>query len=203
VRQARGAGTLQLVNVPVPHRQYTYEEYLQLEEYSDVRHEFFNGDIFAMTGGTPNHAMLAARAIVLLNAGLAPGYALYTGDLRVHIPLTGLSTYPDVAILPGKRELAPIDKHAVINPVVLVEVTSPSTESYDRQKKIKHYQQLPALQHVLFISHREARLTLVSRQSDGTWSTTEATAGQTLELPAVRSRLSVDEMYLDVFDPPV
>jgi Uma2 family endonuclease len=146
--------------------------------------------------------MLAARVIAVLGHKRAEGHEVFTSDMRIRIPVTGLSTYPDVAIVAGKLELASIDPDAAVNPIALVEITSPSTETYDREKKLKHYQQLPSLRHVLFVSHREPRLTLVSRQADDTWKSTEATAGQSLDLPAFRLSLSVNELYRGIFGLP-
>lgn len=95
-----------------------------------------------------------------------------TSDLKVHVEATGLSTFPDVSVVCGKREFAKIDRNAITNPSLLVEVTSKSTEDYDRGEKLNHFKQCPSLQAVLFISHRRRQITLVSRASGG-WDTFE------------------------------
>jgi Uma2 family endonuclease len=194
VRQAVGTGTLHLVNVPAPRHRYTYEDYLAVERTSPIKHEFFDGEIYAMAGGTPTHAQLAARLIVLLG-NLTARHSVFTSDLRVLIPATGLATYPDISVIEGMPQHLPRDRDAITNPVLLVEVSSPSTESYDCTEKLAQYQQLPTLQHVLFVSHREPRLTLVSRGSEGAWTTMEAGPGEILTLTALGVTLSVDEIY--------
>ena len=195
MRQAQGVGTLQLVNVPAPRHRYTYEDYLAIERVSLIKHEFFDGEIYAMSGGTPTHAELPATIIGLLHRQLKPQHRVFTSDLRVLIPATGLATYPDISVIEGNPEHLPRDGDAITNPLVLVEVSSPSTESYDRTEKLANYQQLATLQHVLFVSHRGPKLTLVSRGPEETWTTSEAGSGEVLTLPALGVTLSVDEIY--------
>jgi len=119
---------------------------------------------------------------------------VFTSDLRVRIPATGLSTYPDAAVICGRTQRAADDALAVTNPVVLVEVTSDSTEEYDRGEKLRHYQHIPSLREVLIVSHREPHLTL-HRREDSTWIAIDAREGDTLSLSAVVARLSVHEVY--------
>jgi len=176
---------------------YTYEQYLALEETSQVRHEYQDGEIYAMAGGTPDHAALAARVLALLGGQLPPGCRTYTSDLRVCVPSTGLATYPDGTVVCGPSQRAPHDSLAVTNPIVLVEVTSDSTEDYDRGEKLRNYMELPSLREVLFVSHRTPVLTLHRRGDDGAWAVLTAEAGQTLELRALAGRLAVDDVYRD------
>jgi Uma2 family endonuclease len=176
---------------------YTYAQYLALEEMSAIRHEYLGGEIYAMAGGTPDHAGLAARVLALLGAQLPRGCRAYTSDLRVFIPGTGLATYPDAAVVCGGTKRPSEDRLAVVNPVLLVEVTSDSTEEYDRGEKLRHYKELSSLQDVLFVSHRAARLTLHHRQEGLVWTTSEAEAGQALELPSMGGRIAVDDVYRD------
>src|SRR5206468_3144793 len=100
---------------------YTYAEYLALEAKSPIRHEYLAGEIYAMAGGSPDHAALAAAVIGLLAQRLPQGCRPFTSDLRIRIPATGLSTYPDAAVVCGRTERAGDDALAVINPIVLVE----------------------------------------------------------------------------------
>jgi Uma2 family endonuclease len=173
---------------------HTYAEYLALEEESSVRHEFLGGEIYAMAGGSPDHAGLAAALIRSLGTGLPPGCRAFTSDLRVRIAATGLSTYPDVAVVCGRTERAPDDPLAVTNPVLLVEVTSPSTEEYDRGEKLRHYKSLPSLREVLIVSHRSPELTL-HRREGAQWATVVAGAAAFVELSSVAARIAVDDVY--------
>jgi Uma2 family endonuclease len=175
---------------------FTYAEYLALEEESSVRHEYLDGEIYAMAGGSPDHAALAAAVIGALRGQLPPGCRAFTSDLRIRIPVSGLSTYPDAAVVCGRSERAADDGLAVVNPVLLVEVTSASTEEYDRGEKLRHYRQLASVREVLIVSHREPRLTLHRREGKA-WTTIEARRGATIEVASLAARLTVDELYRD------
>ena len=103
-------------------RHFSFHEYVRLEEYSNVRHEFLDGVIYAMAGGTPGHAALAARIIGKFRAQLeGKPCEVFTSDLRVRVVATGLATYPDVTVVCGRLEVDPDDPTTVINPVVLVD----------------------------------------------------------------------------------
>jgi Uma2 family endonuclease len=175
---------------------YPYAQYLALEEHSGVRHEFLDGEIYAMACGSPDHAALAAALIRIVGGQLPPGCRAFTSDLRVRIAATGLTTYPDVAVICGPTLRTPEDPLAVANPVLLVEITSPSTEDYDRGEKLRHYKSLPSLREVLFVSHRAPHLTL-HRRGDTDWTVTTAETGAVLELSSVGARIAVDELYRD------
>ncbi len=175
---------------------YTYAQYLALEEESSVRHEYLDGEIYAMAGGSPDHAALAAAVIQIVGSRLPPGCRAFTSDLRVRIAVSGLSTYPDAAVICGRTLRAVDDALAIVNPVLLVEVTSASTEDYDRGEKLRHYKSLPSLREVLFVSHRGPELTLHRREDEG-WVVLTAGAGGTLELASVAGRIAVDEVYRD------
>ena len=178
------------------HLHYSYEQYVALEEESQVRHEYLDGEIYAMAGGSPDHAALAATVIRLLGSRLPRGCRTFTSDLRIRIPSSGLSTYPDVAVVCGRTTRAADDVLAVVNPVLLVEVTSASTEEYDRGEKLRHYKQIPSLREVLIVSHREPYLTL-HRREDVDWVALDARRGETIVLEAVAAHLAVDDLYGD------
>lgn len=175
---------------------YSYDEYLALEEQSPIRHEYLEGEIYAMAGGSPDHAALAAALISVIRSKLTPGCRMFTSDLRVRIPVTGLSTYPDAAVVCGRTERATDDPLAVVNPLLLIEVTSPSTEEYDRTEKLRQYKHLPSVREVLIASHREPHLTLHQREEAG-WSVLTAGRGGALTLSSVAVRVEVDEIYRD------
>jgi len=175
---------------------YPYAQYLALEEESSVRHEYLDGEIYAMAGGSPDHAALAAALLGIVRGQLPPGCRAFTSDLRVRIAATGLSTYPDAAVVCGRSERAVDDPLAVVNPVLLVEVTSSSTEEYDRGEKLRHYRSLPSIREVLFVSHRRPELTL-HRREDAGWVVLTAGPGGTVELASVAARIAVDEVYRD------
>ena len=176
---------------------HTYDEYLRALEVSNVRLEFCGGEIYAMAGGTPAHADLAATMIHLLVRSLDSDCRVSTSDLKVRIEATDLSTFPDVTVVCGTRHAAANDPNAVTNPTLLVEVTSKSTEDYDRGEKLRHYKRLPSLRAVLLVSHRAVSVTVVERTGTG-WAEREIVAGQDVILDLPRVQFAVDELYRGV-----
>jgi Uma2 family endonuclease len=172
---------------------YTYDEYLGFEASSNVKHEFVAGQIYAMAGGTPEHAALAAAAITLLGPQRRGGECRpYNSDLRVRTP-TGLTTYPDVTFVCGPREIDGIDPLAITNPTLIVEVLSQSTEEYDSGDKFEHYKTFPSLREYVLVSHRERSVEVRTRGEDG-WRTTVGNDGAIAEL-SIGARLDVRELY--------
>ena len=114
----------------------------------------------------------------------------------MRIAPTGLTTYPDAAVVCGRTDRSAEDSLAAVNPLLLVEVTSASTEDYDRGEKLRHYKSLPSLREVLFISHRGPELTL-HRREEAAWVVLTAGPGESLELASVAGRIAVDEVYRD------
>ena len=176
----------------------TYEEYLELERASDTRHEFLDGAIFAMSGGSPQHALLTAEVTTELSIQLrGRPCRVYSGDLRIHVEKTGLSTYPDLSVFCQALQPAEPDPIAGTNPIVLVEVLSATTEAYDRGTKFSHYRQIDSLQHYLLVSQREKRLELFTRADGIGWTLTEAKSGESLLLSAIDCTLAVDDICRD------
>ncbi|AGP37135.1 hypothetical protein BE04_33380 [Sorangium cellulosum] len=179
-------------------RLYSYAEYLEQERTSPTKHEFLNGEIFAMAGGTPEHARLCLSVGAELRAHLrGRPCVVYSSDLRVRVQATGLSTYPDVSVVCGRIERDPEDTDAALNPVVLVEVLSDSSEAYDRGQKFAHYRCIPSLREYVLVSQHEPRIEVFHRNEDGSWTLREARAGKGVELQAIGCILSVDDVYRD------
>jgi Uma2 family endonuclease len=176
----------------------SYAEYLAAEETSADKHEFLSGDVYAMAGGTPEHAALcAAVGGELRNALRGEPCRVFSADARVRVQATGLSTYPDVTVVCGKLETGPEDIHAIVNPVVLVEVLSDSTEGHDRGEKAAHYRHIPTLQEYVFVSQRDRRIEVYRRNSAGRWELFEFGAESEAELASVGCSIRVDEVYRD------
>lgn len=179
---------------PRLHR-YTFHEYLTLEASSTVRHEFLAGEIYAMAGGTPQHAALAVAVSAALLAQLRGGACrVHSSDLRIRVTETGLTTYPDVTVVCGPYQSDSQDKNTIINPRLLVEITSESTEEYDRGEKLESYQRIATLDAIVLVSHREQLLELFEREGDR-WRRSEARTGSALQIAALGTSLSVDEIY--------
>lgn len=203
VRDADGArdsrATLVTMSAPAGgHRKYTLGEYVQLEAYSDVKHELVGDQIYAMGDGSPEHGAQAANVIRILGVQLdGRPCRVQTSDVRIRVAATGLVTYPDVSIVCGRAVLDAGDTLPVTNPVVLVEVLSPSTEAYDRGEKLRHYQGIPSLREVVFVSHVPRAIEVVRREPDGSWSRHEARAGERARLDSIDCDLPVDDVYRD------
>jgi Uma2 family endonuclease len=180
-----------------PRHRYTYSEYVALERDANVRHEYFDGEIYAMAGGTPEHAGVCANVATALNVQLrGRGCRVYSSDLSVRVIQTGLTTYPDVTVVCSKAELDPESRNTVTNPKVVVEVLSPSTAAYDRGEKLSHYKRIPSLQEIVLVAHDEHLLEVWRREDDGTWTRSQARAGA-LALSSISCSLDVEDVYRD------
>jgi len=173
---------------------YSYQQYLRLLEESDFKLDYCDGVIYAMAGGTPTHAALGAAAIGILRQALLGRCTVYSSDLKVRIEASDLSTFPDASVVCGPPASSPIDAHALTNPVLVVEVTSQSTEDYDRGDKLSHYKQLPSLQAVLYVSHRLRSVTLVQRAGAG-WEEREFRSGERVTLAQPGVEFALDALY--------
>lgn len=182
---------------------YSVEEYLTLEESSNVRHEYLDGQIYAMAGGTPEHAALCTSLATHLSNAVRGGRCRVHGaDLRIRVSATGLMTYPDVSVTCGPWERAPEDGRSVTNPVLLAEVLSKSTEAYDRGEKLEHYQRIPSLRACWLVAQKERQLELWSRPAeDAIWQPRVFRSGEAVVLEALGVTLEVDAIYEDAAEP--
>lgn len=177
-------------------RHYTLEDYLGVEEMSSVRHEFVDGQIFAMAGGTPEHAALSAAVLVLLGTRLSGGpWRPYSADLRIRVLATGLATYPDAAVICGEVARDPTSPTHVTNPSVIVEVLSPSTEDYDRGEKREHYQQISSLREYVLIAQDRRHVEVFARNAAGAWIHRIHGTGDRADLPSLGLTFSTDDLY--------
>ena len=178
-------------------RCFSFGEYLELEEASNTRHEFAGGEIYAMAGGTPEHAALAmAIGAALVTQLRDKGCRVYSSDLRVRVQATGLTTYPDLTVVWGPAQADPASDTTVLNPVVVVEVLSPSTEDYDRNDKRENYVQIPSLKDVMLVAYDRAEIECWSREGP-TWNHRRAAAGDQIRLVGTPAALDVTEIYRD------
>jgi Uma2 family endonuclease len=168
-----------------------------------VRHEFLEGEIYAMAGGSPLHAALAmavgARFVDALRGGPC---RVFSSDLRVRVPQTGLVTYPDVTVVCGEVKGDPGSSETVINPLAVVEVLSDSTMDYDLGEKFEHYKRLDTLKAVVYLWQTERRIEARQRDAGGAWAAAAYGAGEVAHIEALGCGLDVDAVYGDAGSPP-
>ncbi|MGK4002157.1 Uma2 family endonuclease [Sorangium sp. So ce1036] len=180
---------------------FTFAEYLARERTSEGKHEYVNGEIFVMAGGTPEHGLLAVNVASVLRGQLVGRRCrVYNSDVRVRVQATGLATYPDVSVVCGPLERDAEDEDSLLNPVVLVEVLSAGTEAYDRGEKFAHYQAIPTLREYVLVSYSRRRVEVLRRNEDGTWTLLDVRESGVAELASVGCSLPLDEVYRGVFD---
>lgn len=178
----------------------TLAEYLAFEEASEEKHEWINGYVFAMAGGTPRHAQIAMNVGSQLKAQLdVHGCRVFSSDLRVRIQETTRRTYPDVTVVCGPLAKDPTDRNAITNPTLIVEVLSDSTEASDRGDKWRHYRMLPSLQSYVLINTREPLVEVFIRNGSS-WSLSDAGPGELAALGLHDAKLDVDALYAGVDD---
>jgi Uma2 family endonuclease len=180
-------------------------EYLQIERAAETKSEFFDGDMFAMAGGTRAHSLIAANLVREIGNRLkTTDCVAYNADLRVKVEATGLFTYPDVSVACGSQRFLDEEQDTLLNPVLIVEVLSDSTEAYDRGKKFEQYRRIPTCREYLLVSQTEPKVELFIRQRNGTWRLNEA-RGLTakIKLPGLGIELPLAEIFAKVRFTPV
>lgn len=175
------------------------EEYLQQEETATERHEYFNGEIFMMAGGTHNHEVINVNMIAALHQhARRKGCTAYGSNMKILVKANGLFTYPDAMLICGKIEFVPERKDIVTNPALIVEVLSESTQSYDRGDKFALYRGLPAFTHYLLI-HQDRPLIEYHQKTNQGWLLTEVEGLEAmLTLDGLDLQLPLNELYVGV-----
>ena len=187
----------------VPKPYVTPEEYLYRERKAEFRSEYFRGEMFAMAGASANHNLIVLNAGASLREQLKnKPCRVYPSDLKLRVEATGLYTYPDLSIVCGDPQLESDAGDVLLNPVVLVEVLSDSTEAYDRGKKFEHYRTIPSLMHYVVVAQDRHSIDCFTRSPDGDWCLTSC-QGSTghIELTSIDSQLAATEVYDKVIFP--
>ena len=180
--------------------QMTEAEYLASERAAQMRHEFHDGRVYAMAGATEAHVLIAANMTGELRSALRDRPCrVYSSDMKVKIESAGLYTYPDVTVACGDRRFVDERKDTLLNPAVVIEVLSESTESYDRGQKFEWYRTVPSITDVLLVSQDRPIVEQYTRQADGTWVLHELRIADTLVIASLDCRVPVAEVYLKVF----
>ena len=188
-----------------PTPRLTPEQYLVIERGCEQKHQFYRGEMFAMSGASIAHNLITFNLAGVLHSQLKDRKCqAYINDMRVHIPPTGLYTYPDGIITCEKPRFEDDQFDTLLNPQVIIEVLSPSTENYDRSKKFEQYRKIDSLKHFVLIPQDHAIIERFSCNEQGEWSLMDALGLEsTMELPAVDCTLPLAEVFAKVEFPEV
>ncbi|WP_437732453.1 Uma2 family endonuclease [Sorangium sp. So ce1335] len=174
-------------------------EYLAFERASEQKHEYANGEIFAMSGCSREHSLLAGNIQRELgNALLERACEVHTSDMRVKIASTGRYVYPDASVVCGEPVFEDAEVDTLMNPSVVVEVLSETSEAYDRGDKFAQYRSVPSIVEYVLVSQKEARIEHFQRQPDGRWLLSILGPGTQLELESIGVVIDVDRVYRKV-----
>lgn len=176
----------------------SYAEYLQLEAETGLRHIFWSGEVWAMGGGSLDHALIATTVASLLRAALAPSKCrVINSDWKLWLSAADLSVYPDLSVICGPVQRPPHDPQAATNPRLVVEVLSPSTRAFDLSAKRTAYQRTEGLAHILFIESERVGLELWTRGEGRAWQVQAFGPGERVALPGLGEgiELEVDALY--------
>jgi Uma2 family endonuclease len=184
-----------------PERWTSPEEYLEAERRAEAKSEYLDGQIYAMSGASLAHNRIVANLLIAIGPQLkATPCAVLPSDMRLRVPDTGLYTYADVSVICGEPRLEDAHKDILLNPTVLIEVLSESTESYDRGRKFEHYRRIDSLQDYVLVSQSEPRIETYRRQTAREWLLTEAVGmDESVELASVRCLFPLRDVYDRVF----
>lgn len=179
---------------------YSLQEYQILEQKSDTRHEYNNGEIIEMTGGTINHNSILINIIVFLKLSLKDtNYNIYSSDLRLFIPDYNKATYPDIMVIEGEPVLHNNRQDEVLNPSLIMEILSPSTENYDRSNKFFYYRSIPQLKEYLLVSQSEYYVEYHQKIAENKWLLQEFKGvEQIIKLEQLNILLPLAECYAKI-----
>ena len=176
---------------------YTPEEYLEFEVNSEERHEYINGEVICVAGGTPNHSQIVLNLGGTLNFELKrQSYRVYVTDQRLWIPEKRIYTYPDVIVIQGEVQLQEGRKDTIINPLMIVEVLSKSTRNYDKDKKFSAYRTIPTFQEYILIDQYTMQIERYFKTGKNSWNFSEYyDANETLSLNSIDFEITLEDIY--------
>ena len=182
-------------------RQYTLEEYLALERDSEVKYEFWNGEIYAMSGGSLAHDQIMGNVYDALRGQLrGKDCRIFTNNMQIKVPAAPPYRYADGSVVCGKVEVERFNGNDLLmNPVLICEVLSPTTEAFDRGDEFTYYKSIPTFREYLLVAQHRAHVTHYLKQADGMWSYEEANdLAAVIQLPAIDCTLALSAVYLDM-----
>ncbi|HYJ87100.1 MAG TPA: Uma2 family endonuclease [Pyrinomonadaceae bacterium] len=176
---------------------YSPQQYLAIERDAKEKHEYLNGEIFALAGASERHNLITGNLFASIHVQLrGKACKVYSGDMRLRVSATGLYTYPDVVALCGDAHFDDEQRDTLVNPNLIIEVISKSTEGYDRGEKFAHYRRLESLAEYLLVSQDKYRIEQYVRQPDNQWLMSEvAKLEENIELPSIKCKLPLSDVY--------
>lgn len=189
-----------MVMSAVAPKRYTAEEYLEFEVNSELRHEFVNGEIIPMSGGTPEHNELASILNTICRIHLkGQPYSIFVADQRLWIPALDLHTYPDVMVAPRPLERKPGRTDTIVNPILIAEVLSKSTKAYDRDEKFAAYRTIPSFREYLLIDQYSIHVEQFTKTPDNRWLFSEHDGLEaSFRLESIDCVVTLAELYSDI-----
>ncbi|MBK8626855.1 MAG: Uma2 family endonuclease [Saprospiraceae bacterium] len=187
----------------LPEKQYiSAEQYLETERIALEKHEYYQGEIFAMSGASFRHNQIFKNTYIKLGMKLAGKPCQpYGSDLRIHIPSNTLYTYPDISIICGKPEMTDTIKDTITNPSVIIEILSKSTYDYDKGQKFTLYRDIESLKEYILIDSISVRVEHYSKNEDGSWTLKDyRTIDDKVIIETIASDLLLSDIYADVFE---
>lgn len=180
-----------------PKTYLTPEEYLRIERAAETKSEYFDGEMFAMSGASRKHNLVAGNIFREISNQLRDSKCeAYINDMRVRVPATGLYTYPDIVVACEEPQFDDDECDTLINPTVIVEVLSKSTASYDRGDKFMHYRSIQTLSDYLVVAQDGCKVEHYTKQADGRWMLEETrTLDATISLASIGCALVLKEVY--------
>jgi len=188
-----------------PQIRLTPAEYLAFERTQEYKSEYWAGQVFAMAGASERHNLIETNVISALHTQLrGRSCKVYPSNMRIKVPATGLYTYPDVTVMCGKAQFDDMERDTLLNPTIIVEILSKSTEGYDRGKKFQNYRTLESLTEYILIAQDAVHIEHYIRQPDNQWLLSEAKdLSAVLDLPTIQCTLALGDVYDKVdFEPP-
>lgn len=178
----------------------TLEEYLEFDYNSEGRFEYYDGEVFEMSGGSPEHALLGNRLGFLLQRELLSKTCfVYSSDVKLKVPSMPPYRYGDISALCGTPVYEKlVNQKLLVNPTLIIEVLSPSSEKYDRDLKFKAYKSIESLREYLLVSQEEKFVVLYTKHNEKFWFQSEYVEGETLKLESLDCELSVDDIYQNI-----
>lgn len=176
---------------------YTVEEYLSIERNSEYRNEYIDGEIFSMVGASEQHNLIAGNIFASLHSQLKKRPCkVFLNDMRVQVNPNGLYTYPDIVVICGEAKYLDKEVDTLLNPALVIEVLSKSTESFDRGEKFRRYRTLDSLMEYILVSQEKYNVEQYTRQPDNKWLLSEVNSiDASIQLPSINCTLLVEDIY--------